>query len=94
MRFQARALLITGSVALLHAGMSSAASAQGTTTYHPDRGTPRLQIIPPEQVGSQANLAPAATARVQEMPDKLQAAWRFLSDHAAEYGLSPDLSSL
>jgi len=91
MRFQARALLITGSVALLHAEM---ASAQVTTTYHPDRGTPRLQVIPPEQVRSQANLAPTATARVQEMPDKLQAAWRFLSDHAAEYGLSPDLSSL
>ena len=39
-------------------------------------------------------MAPTATARVQKMPDKLQAAWRFLSEHAADYGLSPDLSNL
>jgi hypothetical protein len=91
---RARSLLMTGSAALLHAGIASTAMAQATTTYHPDRGTPRLQILPSEQVRSQANLAPSATARAQEMPDKLQAAWRFLSEHATEYGLSPDLSSL
>src|SRR3954466_14543204 len=30
----------------------------------------------------------------QKVPQHLKAAWRFLSEHAADYGLTPDLSNL
>jgi Zn-dependent metalloprotease len=96
MRSRTRPPLLStiASAALLHAGMTGAAVAQATTTHHPERGTPRLQILPPEQVRGQANLAPSPAAGAQEVPDRLRAAWRFLSEHATEYGLTPDLSSL
>ncbi len=68
------------------------AAAALVTTMHAERNTPRLQILAPEQQGRQALMTTQVTP--QDMPDKLIAAWRFLTERASEYGLTPDLSSL
>jgi hypothetical protein len=81
--------------ALLAGPAAAATTDTATKSVHEGRGTPRLQIFPPGQAEAAARAAPPAAAEgAQDVPDQLEAAWGFLSRHAADYGLTPDLSNL
>jgi zinc metalloprotease ZmpB len=94
MRFRVLSLVTLGGV--LVAGPGDVAAAEGGTTrsVHGDRGTPRLQLFSPEQMKAQSMAPEAADESAQKVPQQLKTAWLFLSEHAADYGLTPDLSNL
>jgi hypothetical protein len=95
MRFRVLPLVTLGGVLVAGSG-AAAAAADGETTrsVHGDRGTPRLQLFSPEQRRAQSMVPEARDEGGQKVPQQLETAWRFLSEHAADYGLTPDLSNL
>ena len=88
-------VMATGAL-LASPGVAPAAdSNEATKSVHADRGTPRLQLFSPGPAQARS-MAPATDEgeSAQKLPQHLKAAWRFLSEHAADYGLTPDLSNL
>lgn len=73
----------------------SAPNTTGSTSYHKDRGTPRLQIMSSDDLNKQPSVGfPDDYEEGQETERRLSIAQNFLRKNAKTYKIPPDISNL